>query len=249
MTKIRDLMLKAGCKPELVDQICESLETYKTTLRDQYEADYTAKVTQAKKVCIDETEAHKRELSRRLQVYLETKDAAISSHLARQAALNESAATAKLRSLRSLLEGVQVGPNGQANNGSVTAVTEKAKHKIQQLSEQYNQAAALANKRNALAERVLQRNRALMVENRRLHTLLKDHGGRAPVTESRTPRPGQRIDTSRRAAQPVTSRPTIVENQDRRPAPNGTPGQTRVNGRQSGFGVTDIAANMDEDLI
>ncbi len=246
--KILDLLTKAGCKPELVATIGESLEQYKNTVREQFEADYTAKVAQAKKVCIEETEAHKRELSRRLQVYLETKSAAIDAHLQRQSALNESEAVAKLRNLKSLLEGVQVESNGASQNGAVPAVVEKAKQKIQQLSEERDQAVALANKRTAIAEKVLARNRELVTENARLKS--QGNGGKQPVTEGRVaPQGQQRIDGTRRAAQPVTSRPTIVENQDRRPAAPAQGGNIRQQGNKGGFGVTDIASQMDEDLL
>jgi hypothetical protein len=166
MNKILELLTKAGCKPELVQAIGESLEGYKVTIREQFEADYTAKIEQAKKVCIEETETHKRELSRRLQVFLETRSAAIDAHLARQSALSESEALGKLRNVKALVEGVEL--NAQALNGQATAGTiEKAKHKIQQLTEERNQAVATANRQNAIAEKVLQRN--LMTEETDLH--------------------------------------------------------------------------------
>lgn len=245
--KILDLMAKAGCKPELVQAIGESLVAYRTTIQEQYEADFTAKVEQAKKVCIEETEAHKRELSRRLQVFLETKSAAIDAHLQRQSAMNESAAASKLRNLKALLEGVQVEQNATATNGQVTpAVVENAKRKIQQLTEERNQAIAISNKKNAIAEKVLQHNRELTTENARLKSQLG--GNRRPVAEGRGAKPNQRIDGSRNGARPTTSRPTIVENQDRRPATQPQPGNTRP-ASKGGFGVTDIAGSMDEDLI
>ncbi len=246
--KILDLLTKAGCKPELVATIGESLGQYKTAIREQYEADFTAKVEQAKKVCIEETEAHKRELSRRLQVFLETKSAAIDAHLQRQSAMNESEAVTKLRNLKNVLEGVQVESNGASQNGQLPAVIEKAKQKIRQLTEERDQAVALANKRNALAEKVLGRNRVLVAENANLKS--QGNGAKQPVTEGRgAPRGQQRIDGNRRAAQPVTSRPTIVENQDRRPTTQQAAGQTRQQGGRTGFGVNDIASQMDDDLI
>lgn len=247
MKKILALLEKAGCKPELVATIGESLEAYKATVKEQFEADYTAKVDQAKKVCIEETEAHKRELARRLQVFLETKNAAIDAHLQRQAALNESEAVTKLKNLRALLEGVQVEPNGASQNGQVSAAIEKYKQKIRQLTEERDQATALVNKKNAIAETVLARNRALMTENAQLKS--QGNGGKQAVTEGRVATRGQRIDGTRKAAQAVTSRPTIVENQDRRPPAQAVPGQTRQTGSKSGFGVNDIASVMDEDLV
>lgn len=244
--KILDLLGKAGCKPELVKAIGEALVNYKTTTREQYEADYTAKVEQAKKVCIDETESYKRELARRLQIFLETKDAAISAHLERQAALRESEAVTKLKNLKSVLEGVAVEQNGQATNGQAAAAIEKATKQIKQLTEERDNACSLLNKKNAIAEKVLKHNRSLMTENARLKSTLKEDD--ATVVEGRVAnRSVKRIDTTRRAAAPVTSRPTIVESQDRQPVKPRANSQTVANGQ--GFGVTDIAATMEEDLV
>ncbi len=249
MQKILDLLTKAGCKPELVNAIGESLEQYKTTtettIKEQYEADYVAKIAQAKKVCIDETNTHKRELTRRLQIFLETKAAAIESHHARQLAIGESEAMTKLREVRALLENVEL--NGQ-DNGQAKAVIESAKRKIQQLSEERDQAVAKANRQNAIAEKVLRRNRQLVSEN----TRLKVGGVRRPMTEGKEVNGSSRIDASRRAQSPTTTRPTIVENQTRRPPPKQTKPNERAEepvGRGAGFGIDTIAAQMDEDVI
>lgn len=241
--KILDLLAKAGCKPELVAAIGESLVSYKTAIQERFEADYTAKIQQAKKVCVEETEEHKRDLARRLQVFLETHSAAIDAHLARQSALSESEAVGKLRNVKSLLEGTET--NVTVNNGPTTATIEKAKHKIQQLSEERDRATAVANRQNAIAEKVLKNNRTLVAENARLKSLLGNKGAkRQPMTEGRGAPRGQRIDASRRGGNPTTTRSTLVENQTRVPA---APTKTQVPAK--GFGVADIAANMDEDLI
>src|SRR4051812_21734957 len=113
MDKIKQLLLKAGCAADLVNEITESLTVYRETLREQTEANLAAKIEEAKKVCIEETEAHKRELARRLQIFCETKSAAIEAQLAKQSALNESEAEARLRSIQRLLEGLD--PNGEQN--------------------------------------------------------------------------------------------------------------------------------------
>jgi len=238
MQKILDLLVKAGCKSELVDAIGEALEEYKTTVNEQFEADYTAKVEQAKKVCVEETEAHKRELARRLQIFLETKDAAINAHLARQSAIGESEALSKLRNVKSLLEGVEV--NGQSNNGQVTAALENAKRQIKQLTEERDRAITVANRQNSIAESVLGRNRQLVKENARL----KASSGKTvrQVTEGRT-----RIDGTRRTQQSTTTRSTIVENQTRRPPVDAQPANVKTN--TPGFRVADIAEIMDDDLI
>ena len=246
MKKVLDLLTKAGCKVELVDAIGEALEEYKRSINEQFEADYSAKVEEAKKICIEETDAHKRELARRLQIFLETKDAAISATLIRQSALSESEAMTKLRDVKSLIEGIEV--NGHSNNGQTTAVVETAKRKIQQLAEERDQAIATANRQNTIAEKVLKRNRQLVSENAKLKAL-QNGNGETTVVESRVHGQPQRIDGGRRTQQPTTTRSTIVENQTLRSPAKPAQNNTKVEGTRGGFGVNDIAATMDEDLV
>lgn len=246
--KILDLLTKAGCKPELVKAIGESLTSYKKTILEQTQADYAAKVEEAKKICIDETNAHKRELSRRLQIFLETKSAAIEANLSRQLALNESEALSKLKDVKALIEGVEL--NAPADNGQVKASIEKNNLQIQQLQEERNHAVETANRQTVMAEKAIKRNRELMREN----AVLRGNGGnkRQPVTEGRVVQNGQpqtrRIDTARRNGQTSTVRPTIVENQTRTAPVRKAPNVTSA-GQPSSFGVNDIAANMDTDLV
>lgn len=246
MNKIKALLEKAGCSPELVGGICEALETYKSSLRSMYDAEYKNRVEKAKKVCIDETESHKRELARRVQIFCETKAAAIEAQLAKQSALRESEAAVRLKGIVNLLEGIE--PSA-AQSGQSTAVVEKARRKMQQANEDKLKAIEVANRQTAIAEKVLKQNRKLATENAKLKKSIQESASvvaeaKAPVAQAR------RIDTQRNAAAPVTSRPTILENQDRRP-----PRQNESNVRSNkpagrlGFGVNDIAADMDDDLI
>jgi hypothetical protein len=241
MDKIKALLEKAGCNPELTDSICESLESYKTTLRDQLDKEYAAKVQEAKDVCIEETEAHKRELARRLQIFCETKGAAIESTLAKQSALNESEALAKLRDVQSLLSGVE--PNGTPN-GNATAAIKKAQQQMKVANEARQKAEATSNRQTAIAEKALKSNRKLAAQLQKLQT--EGNRSRKAVTEGKKGgKQRRRIDQGRSKAAPAkTSRATLVENQDRRPpARPQRPESAKV------FGVDQIAQDMESDLI
>ena len=241
MNKIKTLLEKAGCNPELVSGICEALDEYKSSLRSQYDAEYKDRVEKAKKVCIDETESHKRELARRVQIFCETKAAAIEAQLAKQSAMRESEATARLKGIVNLLEGIE--PNA-VSNGQSPAVIEKARRKMQQANEERLKAYEVANRQTAIAEKVLKQNRKLVIENAKLKKAAE-----TVVVESQSRPVSRRIDTQRSAAPAVTPRPTILENQDRRPVKHGAAPATNKTAGRSIFGVNDIAANMDEDLI
>jgi|2_EtaG_2_1085320.scaffolds.fasta_scaffold00165_2 hypothetical protein len=244
MDKIKALLGKAGVNGELASRIVGSLESYKTTLREQFEQEYAGKVEQAKRVCIEETETHKRELARRLQIFCETKGAAIEAQLAKSSALNESEALSKLTAVRALLEGITL--NGEPN-GAVTAGLEKSKKQVKVAVEQRDRAVETANRQTAIAEKALKKNRVLATENAQLK---KRRSGK-PVTEGKQKK-SRRIDGTRKGArQPVSTRPTLVESQDRRP-----PKQKKNphvsgtgNGQGNGYGISDIASQVDEDLV
>ena len=236
MDKIKSLLAKSGCNPELVDAISESFAQYKQTLKEQYEKDFAARIKQAKKVCVEETEAHKRELARRLQIFAEAKTAAIEAQASKQAAMTESAAQEKLNKVYALLEGINLKAEGSK---AASAVIEKAKAQIKLANEERNRAVEKANRQTAIAEKVLRQNRQLVTENTSLKKRVESS---APISEGRN----KPLDTRKRSVQPVSTRTTLVENQERKVPHRDTP-LTRTNG--TGFGVTDIAAAIDEDLI
>lgn len=242
MDKIKSLLQKAGVSEELATQICEAMNAYRTTLREEFEKEYSAKVQKAKQVCLEETEAHKQELARRLQIFCEAKGAAIEAQLAKQSALSESAALTKLQAVRSLLEGVQLDSN---NNGQSTAVVEKARKQIHEANEAKAKAVEVANRQTAIAEKALKENRRLTTELARLKSLVTE--GRKPQGK---PQPqSRRLDESRsRRAQPTTTRQTLVEAQDPRPVPARQVPQT-VGAGATGYSVSDIASSMDPDLV
>jgi len=241
MDKIKQLLQKTGVKVELAEKICESLSDYKTTIREQFEKEYAAKVEQAKTVCIEETETHKRELARRVQIFCETKGAAIEAQLAKQSALNESEALTTLNQVAAMLQGLE--PNGGPSS-DVTAVVKKLKHKAQLATEERKKAVDLANRQGAIAEKALKRNRQLSAALESAKTSAR------PVTEGRKrsgKKQSRRIDQSRKGGRTRSTRATLTESQDRRPVPtnNGKPNVAIIEAK-SGFGIEDIAAQTDE---
>lgn len=246
MDKIKALLEKAGVSPELSGKICESLDSYKTTLREQFDKEYAAKVEQAKQVCIEETEAHKRELARRVQIFCETKGAAIEAQLAKQSALNESEALTKLNQISALLEGLE--PNGQPS-GDVTAVVEKLKRQAQVATEEKNRAIELANKKQAIAEKALKRNRELATALQSVQEQ-RTGGSKQTVSEGKSQkRQSRRIDESRKGGRARSTRATLKESQDRRPPAKSNESNVTGTGTGNGFSIDNIAASIDEDLV
>ena len=213
MDKIKELLEKSGCKQELISSICESLVTYKESVKEQFEKDANSKIDAAKKVCIEETENHKRELARRVQIFCETKSAAINAQIQKQQQIGESGAMAKLKEVKSLLEGITI--NGQ-KNGQTSVALERAQRQVKALAEEKNKAIETANRYTQIAEKALKENRSLVAEN----TKLKKTVQAKPLVESKSPvQNTKRLDTGRNKSTAATTRPTLAENQSRtRPA-------------------------------
>lgn len=236
MDKIKALLEKAGVNPELSGKICESLEKYKTTLREQFQREYAAKVEQAKKVCVEETEAHKRELARRVQIFCETKGAAIEAQLTKQSALNESEAFAKLNQISALLGGLA---NNSKLNGDITAVVEKLKHQAKVATEEKNRAIELANRKTAIAEKVLKRNRELSTV---IQQSQRPQQSTSAVTESRN-KQKRRIDLSRKSGSARSTRPTLTESQEHHRNSN-----RPIVAPKGGYTIDSIAQNIDDEI-
>ena len=242
MKKIKALLEKSGVKPEMSQQICESLEGYKKTLREQFESEYSAKIEEAKKICVEETETHKQELACRVQIFCETKSAAVEAVLTRQSAIKESQALAKLKDIVSLVEGIE--PNGRPD-GEIEAELKKLKRRVKAVNEEKKQAVETANRQTALAEKILKKNRSL---ESTIQKNLQVQTESTTVIESAPSNRSRRIDAKRRSGKPVTTRPTILENQD--PNPVQQREGSHITGTSGGsFGIPDIAKDMDDDLI
>jgi hypothetical protein len=89
---IKELMVNSGLSEEAAGKICEVMIGYGNDYKRRVDEEYTARVEQARKICIEETEAHKLELGRRMQIFLEAKDHQIGQTLARQNAGREGEA-------------------------------------------------------------------------------------------------------------------------------------------------------------
>jgi hypothetical protein len=195
MDKIKQLLQKCGLSAEVSAQLCEAIDNHANELKEQSDTEFQARLVKAKKVCFEEVEAHKAELARRLQIFLEAKNSTIEELVMRQSANRETEAVAKLEKIYALLEGIEL--NGQSNSELKTEI-EKFKKLAEHLVEERDKANAKAKRCIQISERVLKRNRALE------HTLTE---GKVAPSNGVT-----RIDASRNAAQRRTTQRTLKEN-------------------------------------
>lgn len=238
--ELKDLLQKAGVQPEFTGRIIESLESYKSTIKESLEAEFVTKISKAKKICVEETETYKRDLARRVQIFCETKGAAIEAQLRKQSVSSESKSTSKLNKIAALVEGVELNVG---NDGKLRTSFEAAKAKIRQLVESRDKANELANKQTSIARKILAESQGLESENIRLKRMLV--GTTKTVTENRAPKANRpNLLPRKRFSQSVTTtRPTLVESQD----PSTPPKQPAI--VAGGYNINSIAANLDENLI
>lgn len=204
--KIQDLMTKCGLKPEVAASLCESIDTHIKEQNKLSQASYDAKLEEAKKVCVEEVDNYKRELARRLQIFCEAKGGVIEQQVSKQSAIKESAAMARLRDIQTLLLGVKPLVGSDSNSSSKQELA-KAKAENKQLKESANRAVESANRATAIANKVMKKNRVL--ENRILAEE-KTQASRPSKPAVRSNRP-----VAARSSQPVTTRATLSENQER----------------------------------
>jgi len=237
--ELKDLLQKAGVQPEFTGRIIESLESYKSTIKESLEAEFVTKISKAKKICVEETETYKRDLARRVQIFCETKGAAIEAQLRKQSVSSESKSTSKLNKIAALVEGIELNVG---NDGKLKTNFEAAKAKIRQLVESRDKANELANKQTSIARKILAESQGLESENIRLKRMLV---GAKTVTESNAPRANRpNLLPRKRLSQSVTTtRPTLVESQD----PSTPSKQPAI--VAGGYNINSIAANLDENLI
>jgi hypothetical protein len=229
MDKIKQLLQKCGLSPEVSAELCEAIDNHANMLKEQSDTEFKARLAKAKKVCFEEVEAHKAELSRRLQIFLEAKNSTIEELVTRQSANKETEAVAKLEKIYALLEGIEL--NGQSNSELRTEI-EKFRKLAEHLVEERNKAVSKARRCVAISERVLKRNR--IVER--------------ALTESKATPTNRtaRIDASRSNGQRQTTQRTLKESvvTSAQPVKREVPVGTMIPPRSP----DDIAAGMDETV-
>lgn len=227
MDKIEQLMLKCGLSAEAATSICEAIQTHTASIREQLEAEYIKRTETAKRICVEETEQHKVELARRMQIFCEANSARIEQLVARQAQAREGQAVGVLETVKSLLSGISISDDSGLKAELVTM-----KEETDKLRRERDLAVTKANRQTTLAERVLRRNRLLegklATAEHTGHTVLGEGAARRSG-QATGQRPVQRLDQNRRTGTPTTTRRTLTENQDHRDVVDTRTGNVRHN--------------------
>jgi hypothetical protein len=200
MDKIKDLLKQLGASEELSTEIISEMIAYKEREKTKLDEAFTARLNKAKQVCLEEFQAEKQKMARKVEVFLESRVNQIDREARRQSAIGESESTKMLRDVKCLIEGIPVGGTGK----EIQAVKESENRLRARLDQALKECKTLkeeAERANTIAMKVLQRNR-----------ILEQKGNTKNVTESKENR---FKGVKKESAKPKTTRPVLTESQVR----------------------------------
>lgn len=164
MDKIKGLLKQIGASEELAGQICEQFECHEKQIQEKFEGVYKTKLSQAKKICVEEVSKYKVELARKVRLFLEGKSGQIEKRLDQQRAIEEGEAKATLRQVREITEGIEVADDAELQ--TLRAKLDKLETKNVQLTEEKKKAFVAANRANKIALEILERNNKEVVSEK-----------------------------------------------------------------------------------
>lgn len=196
LSKIKSLLKEMKISEESSTEFITLLEGWVANEKKQLAEDFAKRIEQAKKVCIEETEAHKATLSRGVKVFLESKIQAIEKAATKKKAIEESESVNTLKQLKSLLEGINVD-EAKANQDLQVVNKEKValKKELSEAKEALTREKAKASKLSEISEKSMERQKVL---ESRLQTIEKE------IKESRKPMGRTLAEAKQPAAKPKT---------------------------------------------
>lgn len=211
MNKIKDLLKQMGASDELIESIVSEFNAHDKRVKAKYDEEFKTRLTKAKQICVEEFEAEKRAMARKVEIFLEAHVSKVDREARRQAAIGESDSAKTLRQIKAAVEGVPIDGDGK----EIQAVKEENKRlrvKYGQALDEGKQARVEAERASNIAQKALERNKLLESK------LTGAGSAKPPVSESRESQ-GEgdgktRLEDLRsKAAEPKTSRKVLTESQ------------------------------------
>lgn len=153
MDKIAELLKGVGASDELAGQICEELKRYDKQVHQKYETAYQKKMEKARELCMEEVNGSKLQLANKVSLFLESKRNEIETRLEQLNSLEETDAMSKLRSMKQLMEGIEVADDSELK--ALKAQLEDLNKKNRSLLEEKKAAEIAANRANEMALSIL----------------------------------------------------------------------------------------------
>src|SRR5579871_858588 len=116
MDKLKELLKRLGGTDELAAAICEEFNRYAQGLKEQYEKEFKTKIERARQVCLEEVNKEKVALARKVGIFLESKMEAIEKAAEKNRLSEDTEATALLKRMKALCEGIQIEDGGASRD-------------------------------------------------------------------------------------------------------------------------------------
>lgn len=210
LDKMGALLKQMGISEEATKQFLTVCEDWHKNEESKLKKEYDTRLSKAKKICVEEVEAHKANLSRGVQMFLESKLESISKAGEKQAAIAESEAVKQLKQVKNLLSGLDIDSavNAQAlqaegkKNAKLTA-------ELATLKESLARETAKSAKMAELAEKTVARQKSLEGELSQSKKLLGE--AKDVLQKSREGKRETISEHKQKSAKPKTKQP-ISEN-------------------------------------
>lgn len=163
MQKIKDLLVKIGASKELTESIVNELTRFTRESKERLDKDFKGRVEASKKVCVEEIEKYKRELSRKVAVFLEGKQAQVTRTVEKQLAVEGTEASDKLTRIKALVDGVQLKADAP-----VAEDVKQLKERVVALEQANTRLMEERNSANAKAQRAMHIANEVLAANRKL---------------------------------------------------------------------------------
>jgi len=162
LDKIASILKQMGISEEASKEFIGVCESWHKQEKDKLQEEYKVRLERAKKLCVEEVEAHKANLSRGVKVFLENQGNLIRKASEKNAAIAESEAVNKLKQVMNLLNGLDV--DSASNAQALQAESKKNAElvsKVAALTESLNKEKAKSAKFSELSEKTMERQRIL----------------------------------------------------------------------------------------
>ncbi len=238
MDKIKDLLKQIGASEELADQIIGEMQGWKQTEKEQLEEAVRAKLERAKKICVEHVEEYKKELARKIEIFLESKVAAVERGIRERHAIEESKAVNVLKHAKALLEGIEFDGTLEDLQAS-KAVNEKLRKALVVTTEDRDKVKVQYQNAHSIANRALKRNRILETQVTAGKGETVSEGKKSPKSAK-----GTKLEESRpKRGKTNTTRPTLTESQTA-----AKPITEEVGSGSRGGGIESIASSIPEHI-
>ena len=207
MEKVKKLLSEIGASPDMVNAVIASLEDYNKNVKARYDEELKKRLVEARAICVEQFDKTKAELARKVEIFLESKLAAIEKIAQKQVAIGEGKALKTLREAKALFDGVIFEGNNPTNTQAMQEELQALRLQNRQVVEDRNKAVVQAKRANEVAMKLLERQR--VAESRVAPKTQPTAPAKKPVVENK-----QRnlADLRKAGTTPVTTRQPVVEN-------------------------------------